>query len=187
MREIRGEEEEIHHLKKIEALLEQQVNLLAQIMLELKPKVAGEAVSIAIKFEERKKMPLQITSNNTNEKFFIIGTDKDGLAGAQLAPGQTITVVSSDPTVVDFKLDPAPLPDAEGVASVASGSVNPVKVGGPINCTATVVNADGTPAESVVDTVTVVAPAPGVAVSIGELFEQGVSGVTPAASKKPSK
>jgi hypothetical protein len=48
-REVRGEEEEIYHLKLIEQLLEQMVNLLAQILLELKPK---QARSIAIKFEK---------------------------------------------------------------------------------------------------------------------------------------
>jgi hypothetical protein len=129
-------------------------------------------------------MPLQITSNNTNEKYFIIGTDAAGLTGAQLAAGQTVAVVSADPTIVTFTPDTTPQPDNEGVPSVASGSVNPIKVGGPVTVTATVSNADGTAAESATDTVTVVAPTPGVAVSIGELFEQGVTVPTPASKKK---
>ena len=48
-KEVRGEEEEIYHLKLIEQLLEQMINLLAQILIELKPK---QATSIAIKFEK---------------------------------------------------------------------------------------------------------------------------------------
>ena len=130
-------------------------------------------------------MPLQITSNNTNKKYFIIGTDAAGLTGAQLAPGQNVSIVSADPTIVTFTPDATPQPDAEGTPSVASGSVNPIKAGGPVNVTANVLNADGTTAESATDTVTVVAPAPGVAVSIGELFEEGVTvPPTPAARKK---
>ena len=185
-KEVRGEEEEIYHLKVIEALLQQMVNLLADIGIELKPKPIGEAVKLVLKFEPgEQKMPLQITSNNTNEHYYIIGKDKDGIPGAQLAPGQTISVVSADPTVVTLTPDPTALPDNEGVASVASGLVNPIKVGGPINVTETVSNADGTVAETAVDTVTVVAPTPGVAVSIGALFEEGVTvPPAPAARKK---
>ena len=119
-------------------------------------------------------MPLSLPLNMIGEKYFVIGSDNSvpPIAGAQLGPGQTISVVSSDPTIVGLVPDPTALPDNEGVASVASGGVAPVAVGGPVNCTWTVTNADGSVAETDTDTVTVTAAVPGVATSIGVLFEQ---------------
>lgn len=132
-------------------------------------------------------MPLSMPQNTANEKYFIIGTDAAGLTGAQLAKGQTISVVSGDPNTVAITPDASPAVDNEGVQSVASGGVaagpSPV-LNTPVSATATVLNADGSIAETVVDTVTITAPVPGVATSIGELFEQPVSGVTALAKKK---
>jgi hypothetical protein len=121
-------------------------------------------------------MALTLPLNTKNEKYFIIGTDASGESGALLAAGQTIAVVSSDTTIVSFTPDAPAVPDAEGVPSVASGAVTPVAVGGPVTVTATVTNADGSAGETLTDTITVTAAVPGVAVSIGALFEGGVSG-----------
>jgi len=141
--------------------------------------VPGPAVSIESKFERKgTKMPLTIQMGVTDEKYFVIGTDAKGNAGAQLGPGQTITVVSADPTIAALTPDPTALPDNEGVASIASGSVVPVAVGGPINATWTVLNADGSVAETATDTITVTPVVPGVATTIGVLFEEPASAGT---------
>ena len=147
----------------------------------------GPAISIGLKFQrKREKMPLTIQMGVTDEKYFVIGTDAKGNAGAQLGPGQTISVVSADPTTVTLTPDPTALPDNEGTPSLASGSVTPVKVGGPVNATWTVTNTDGTVAETDTDTVTVTTVTPGVATSIGVLFEEPTSAgtVTGALAKK---
>ena len=138
-------------------------------------------------------MPLTAPANTQNEKFFAIGVDASGLSGASLGPGQTISIVSSDPNTVDF--GPADSPaqaDAEGVASMLSCAVifknPPAQLGVPVNVTLSILNSDGSPADGtpLVDTVTVTAPVAGVAVSVGDLFEQGVqaAGLAAAAKKK---
>ena len=122
-------------------------------------------------------MALSAPLNTTGEKYYIYGVDANGLKGAQLASGQTISVVSADTTVVSFTPDATPQPDpTQGIATVASGAVNFIAVGGPVTVTATVSNADGSAAETLSDTVTVTAAVPGVATSLGVLFEGPVSG-----------
>jgi hypothetical protein len=129
------------------------------------------ATSFGIKFEQRrKKMPLSLPLNLLDEEYFIIGTDAGGNAGAQLGLGQTITVVSADPTIVNLVSDATAGTDNEGVVSIASGKVTPVKVGGPVNATWTVTNVDGSVAEIAIDTITVTSAVAGVATSIGVLF-----------------
>jgi hypothetical protein len=128
-------------------------------------------------------------ANTKNEKYYIIGTDASGLTGAPLASGQTITVVSADPNTVVFTPDASAAVDNESVQSVASGgvAVGPTPVlNSAITVTATVLNSDGSTAESLTDTVTITPAVPGVAVSIGDLFEVPVSAgtTTPAAAAK---
>ena len=124
-------------------------------------------------------MPLSLPANTQNEKYYIIGTDANGLTGAQLASGQSVTVVSADPNTVVITPDATPAVDNEGVQSVASGTVapaaSPAQLNVAINVTATVLNSDSSIAETAVDTVTVTPAVPGVAVSIGELFEVPLS------------
>jgi|ERR1017187_3855627 hypothetical protein len=131
--------------------------------------------SISFKFQQKEqhpqKMALTAPLNTQSEKFYIIGTDASGTPGAQLGSGQTIVVTSADTSIVSFTRDPTALAYNEGVASVASGSVNFLKVGGPVTVSAAVTNADGTPAETISDTVTVTPATAGVAVSMGILFE----------------
>jgi hypothetical protein len=169
-------------LKQIQAL-EQEI--LTDVTPPSAVTLSFEFLSSQLKGETN--MPLSMPQNTTGEKYFIIGADASGLTGAQLAPGQTISVVSADPNTVAITPDAMPGVDNEGVQSVASGGVaagpSPV-LNSPINVTATVSNADGSVAESVVDTVTITAAVPGVAVSIGELFEQLVAGVPAAAARK---
>lgn len=130
-------------------------------------------------------MPLSAPLNLKDYKDFLIGTDKDGLPGAQLGPGQTLSLVSADPTIFTFAPDPTPQPDNEGVPSVGSFGLNFVAVGGPVNATATVTNADGTIAETQTDTVTVTPAVAGVAIAVGQVFERPLSaGILTAARKK---
>jgi len=164
-------------LERIEELLRELLKpkpAMSLRFVSLKPKHATSFRFVFQKTGEKRMLSLPL--NTKNEKYFIIGTDASGEAGAQLAAGQTIAVASSDTTIVSFTPDAPAVPDAEGVPSVASGAVTPVAVGGPVTVTATVTNADGSAGETLTDTITVTAAVPGIATSIGVLFEGGVSG-----------
>jgi hypothetical protein len=126
-------------------------------------------------------MPLTAPANTLNERFYAIGVDASGLSGASLGPGQTIKIVSADPATVDF--GPADSPagkDAEGVQSMLSCAIifknPPAQLNVPINVTLSILNADGSAADGtpLVDTVTVTPAVAGVAVSVGDLFENGI-------------
>lgn len=120
-------------------------------------------------------MALTAPLNVRNYKDYIIGFDGSTPPepGAQLGPGQTLTLVSTDTSTVTFTPDPTAQPDNEGVASVGSFGVNFLKVGGPVTVTATVTNADGSVVGApLVDTITVTPAVAGVAVAFGDLFEQ---------------
>ena len=133
-------------------------------------------------------MSLTAQLNVTNYKDYIIGTDANGVAGAQLGPGQTLALVSADTSTVTFTPDPTPQPDDEGVASVGSFGVNFLKVGGPITVTATVTNADGTVVGTPLsDTITVTPVQPGVAATFGDLFEQPLAVGSAAAARTAAK
>jgi len=161
--------------------------LLKQILAALAP---PRAVTLTFHFSTLKgepNMPLSMPANIKDEKYYIIGADASGQTGAQLAKGQTVAVVSSDPNTVVLTPDATPAVDNEGVQSVASGSVGvgpTPALNTAVTVTATVTNADGTAAETISDTVTVTPTVPGVATSIGELFEEPVTGVKPAAIKR---
>jgi hypothetical protein len=132
-------------------------------------------------------MPLTLPAGGS-DTYDIIGV-KSGtppMVGLQLASGQTITVVSSDPNTVAISADATPVatavaealadgtPVPAGTPTVASGTVsgaaNPAQANVAINVTATVSNADGTVAETATDTVTVNPALPATADSIGVLF-----------------
>lgn len=167
-----------HELREITRELREIKEILREAFRRDRP-----AVAVRFKFEKEKHMALTLPLNTKNEKYFIIGSDDSTppIKGAQLAPGQTIAVTSSDETIVALTADATPGTDAAGDLSVASGAVQPVAVGGPVTVTATVTNADGTQAEQITDTITVTKAVAGVATSIGELFEQGVSAAPPIA------
>ena len=175
------------HLNKVVENQKRSIFLLRAILSETVP----PAFMVAFEFSSQPKgelnMPLSLPANTQNEKYYIIGTDANGITGAQLASGQTITVVSADPNTVVVTPDATAAVDNEGVQSVASGTVvpaaTPAQLNVAINVTATVLNSDGTTAETAVDTVTVTPAVLGVAVSIGELFEEPIS-VASAAKKK---
>jgi hypothetical protein len=188
-RKTSGEVEELE--RRVVAFTQQQSQVLALVQAILKALTPPVAATIAFEFspssQQGENMPLSMPANIKNERYFIIGADADGLTGAQLAAGQTITVVADDPNTVALTADSAPGVDNEGVQSVASGSVGvgpTPNLNTPINVTATVLNSDGSTAEQVVDTVTITPVVPGVAVSIGELFEAPVAGVPATARRR---
>jgi hypothetical protein len=148
---------------------------LRAILARLSP----PATRISILFSKTKgeNMPL-ILPVGDSDNFYIFGTAPS--LGALLGPGQTISVVSADPATVDLTPDPTPVAvraaDATsavpaGTPTILSGVVtspaSPAQPGVAITCTATVLNADGSTAESLTDTVTV---SPTVATAIGDLF-----------------
>ena len=136
-------------------------------------------------------MPLTLPDNQ-QKRIFIIGKDAKGVLGATLDVGQTCTITSADPDTVLITHDPTPVPTLgvdgvpDGTPTVASAIVDsPATVANPdqpIDVHAQVNNADGSPADSADDTVTI---APGTQESIGEAFgaAQAVSAPVPAAKK----
>jgi hypothetical protein len=142
-------------------------------------------------------MPL-ILPVGDQDTFYILGTAP--FLGALLGPGQTISVVSDDPATVLLTPDASPKPvsaaDATsdvpaGTPSILSGVVSspaaPAKPNVAIPVTATVLNADGSTAETLSDTVTV---SPQAATAIGDLFGVAVpvtSSTTPATAAAKKK
>ena len=153
---------------------------LKEILTALQPPKPSGLTSIDFVFNPistgENKMPLTLPDNQS-DTYSIIGKDAQGLLGVTLAPGQTVTVVSSDPATVVLTPDatPLPVPAGEtapaGTPTIASGVVAsatpPAQPNVTISVTATVLNADGSTAATATDTVTIV---PGALASIGELF-----------------
>ena len=139
-------------------------------------------------------MPLILPVGDT-DNFYIFGTAP--FLGALLGPGQTASVVSADPNTVILTPDATPFPvrAADASASVPSGTptilsgvvstpATPAQPNVAINCTLTVLNADGSTAETLTDTVTV---SPEAATAIGDLFGVATpvtSSTTTATAKK---
>lgn len=130
-------------------------------------------------------MPLTLPVGD-QDKFYLFGTAP--FLGALLAAGQTVNVVSADTATVSISADsPAkPVATADGTPTVPAGTPTifsgtvvaaaiPAQPNVAIAVTATVLNADGSTAETLTDTVTV---SPQAATAIGDLF--GVA--TPVAS-----
>ena len=108
---------------------------------------------------------------------FGVGPHVGDKPGATLRHGQTVKLESSNVHVVTFGPDRQAKLDKDGVPTIASGNIVPVRVGGPVTVTATVMNADGAPGHSRTDSITVTAPvpAPDVPKSSGDLFKEPIS------------
>lgn len=130
-----------------------------------------------------RQMALQLPVGQTDQ-YFVNALDAAGNAGAALATGQVIAVVSPDPSVVLTPDAVAGVDPKTGVQSAASGTVaigpSPV-IGTAVTVTATLTNADGSVADTETDTVT---PLPGGAVKIGILFEDASVNPSPAGGKR---
>jgi hypothetical protein len=120
-------------------------------------------------------MPLTLPLGD-QDTYSIVGTAP--FLGALLAVGQTLSVTSADPATVGVSPDATAQPTPAGVTgapagtpTIGSGTVTaataPAQPNVAIAITATVSNLDGTPAETIFDTVTV---SPQAATAIGELF-----------------
>ncbi len=125
------------------------------------------------------KMALQLPIGQTDD-FFINALDAQGNPTA-LANGQTVTVVSADPSVVLAADAAARIDPKTNIQSVLSGKVslgpNPV-IGSPVVCTATLLAADGvTPVDTETDTVAALAAG---AVKLGIFFEDASVNPSPA-------
>ena len=124
-------------------------------------------------------MALSLPVGQTDQ-YFVNGLDASGNPVA-LANGQTVTVVSADPSVVLTPDATAGIDPKTSIQSVASGTVaigpNPV-IGSPVTVTATLLAADGvTAVDTETDTVTALAVG---AVKIGILFEDASVNPSPA-------
>ena len=117
---------------------------------------------------------LTIPLNTPNETYAIfgVGPHVGDKPGAVLNHGQSVKLTSANPKIVHFGPDRVPKLDKDGASSVASGNIVLVAEGGPVEVTATLINANGAPGESMTDTITVTAPvlAPAVPEASGELF-----------------
>jgi hypothetical protein len=165
---IRNQDKELHFLQSIDSNLRQLIELLG-------PSASG--ISILFSKSKGENMPLILPVGDT-DNFYIFGTAP--FLGALLGPGQTISVVSADPATVILTPDATPVPvravDAStavpaGTPTMLSGVVSaptpPAQPNVAITCTVTVLNSDGTTAETLTDTVTV---SPTAATAIGDLF-----------------
>jgi hypothetical protein len=102
--------------------------------------------------------------------FFVIGTDANGQRTATVGKGQTVNVQTNS-TAVSITADPTPSSAPDGGPSLASGVITALFAGVAI-LEADLLNADGSIAASVRDSVTVDAVAPGPATDIA--FQFGV-------------
>jgi hypothetical protein len=137
-------------------------------------------------------MPVTLPAGGS-DTFYIFGTAP--FLGALLGPGQTISVLSADTATVTLTPDstPNPISAADGTSAVPAGTptmlsgvvaglASPAQPNVPITCTATVLNADGSTAETLTDTATVNPALPASATAIGDLFGASVS-VTKSTTK----
>jgi hypothetical protein len=69
--------------------------------------------------------PTLVVDSATN-RVFVIGVDAAGAKGAPLASGDSVSLTIDNPAIATIALDPSPLPDPNGVPSVASGVLSPV-------------------------------------------------------------
>jgi len=136
-------------------------------------------------------MPLTLPQGQT-DNFYLYGTAP--FLGALLGPGQTISAVSADPLTVILTPDPTAVPVRTGDASatvpagtptvlsgVVSSPASPAQLNTLIVCTATVLNADGSTAESLTDTVEISTTA---ATAIGDLFGSATTVTSSTAKAK---
>jgi hypothetical protein len=185
-------------LREIARNQEKGLQILEHIHLDLRQLIQllkPTATEIGILFSKSKgeNMSLVLPQGDT-DNFYIFGTAP--FLGALLGPGQTIGVVSADPLTVILTPDPSPVAvrAADASASVPAGTptmlsgvvsspASPAQLGVPITCTLTVLNADGSTAETLVDTVTI---SPDAATAIGDLFGVAtpVTSSTSTAAKK---
>jgi hypothetical protein len=165
-----------------------------QILAALtQPTDSATQISILFSSTKEPNMPITLPAGGS-DTFYIFGTAP--FLGALLGPGQTISVVSADPATVTLPTDPTALPvsAADGITAVPAGTPtilsgkvvgakNPAQPNVAIVCTATVLNSDGSTAETLTDTATVNPAMPASATAIGELFGSAIS-VTSSTSTK---
>jgi hypothetical protein len=147
------------------------------IRLLMKTPAPATQISILFSKSQGENMPLTLPIGDT-DNFYVFGTAPT--LGALLGPGQTISVVSSDPATIILTPDPTPVAvrAADATAAVPAGTptilsgvvsmpATPAQPNVAIPCTFTVLNSDGSTAETQTDTATASETA---ATAIGELW-----------------
>lgn len=186
---------------RVEKLLERIEKILEQILWTERAILAAvtsrKATNISILFGKStgENMPLQLAQGSI-DNFYLFGTAP--FLGALLGPGQSISVASGDTSTVILTPDATPVPvraaDATSavpagtptmLSGVVSSPASPAQLNVAITCTATVLNSDGSTAESLSDTVTISPTLPGGATAIGDLF--GVAAPVTSSSTKKTK
>lgn len=191
---------EWHFERDVLARLDELIRIDKEILAaQERPRPPATATALSILFSKAKgeNMPL-ILPLGDQDTYSIVGTAP--FLGALLAAGQTLNVISADPATVVITPDATAQPTPAGTAgapvgtpAIGSGTVtaasSPAQPNVAIAITATVVNPDGSAAETISDTVTV---SPGAATAIGELFgvavpitaTAGATAAVKAAAKK---
>jgi hypothetical protein len=152
-------------------------SLLRRILSALRPDDATKIAFLFGKIKGEEHMPLTLPVGD-QDNYYLYGTAPT--LGALLGPGQSLQVTSADPNTVVITPDPTPIPvrSADATSSVPAGTptiqsgivsspTSPAQLGVPITIIATVLNSDGSTAETLTDTVTV---SPTAATAIGDLF-----------------
>jgi hypothetical protein len=131
----------------------------------------------ATKIKEEKEMLSIPLNGHDTYAIFGVGPHLGDKPGAMLRHGQTVKLESSNPHIVTFGPDHKAKLDKDGVQTIASGNVAPVHVGGPVEVTATVMNADGSLGHCQKDTITVTTAVlpPDVPKASGDLFKVPLS------------
>ena len=164
-------------LRSIDDRLSRSEAILQAILARFTSLFPATRISILFGSLKGANTPLTLPVGDT-DTFYLFGTAP--FLGALLGPGQTISVVSSDPNTVILTPDATPVPvrPADASAAVPAGTptmmsgvvsapASPAQPGVAINCTWTILNADGSTAETDTDTVTM---SPTAATAVGDLF-----------------
>jgi hypothetical protein len=134
-------------------------------------------------------MPLTLPLGDQDQGFVTVTLDnhdgKGPVPQASLPAGQTIQLVSADPLDFTIALDSPAVADPDGTVTVASFTV--VSVTPPsqpdvaVGCTLNILNADGSVAATLSDTVTVSQTA---TEAVGDIFGSPVPIPAPASAKR---
>jgi hypothetical protein len=139
---------------------------------------------VAFKFKTGVNMPLLIPATDQPDQGFVTLT-VNGTAVNVIPSGQTIQLVSADPATFTIAQDATTVADPDGTVVAASFLVTPINPPAQpnvaVNATLNILNADGTVAATVTDTVTV-STNPAVTEVVGVLFEAPIA--APASAKK---
>lgn len=139
---------------------------------------------VSFKFKTGVNMPLLIPATDQPDQGFVTLT-VNGTAVSSIPSGQTLQLVSADPATFTIAQDATTVADPDGTVVAASFLVTPINPPAQpnvaVNATLNILNADGTVATTVTDTVTV-STNPAVTEVVGVLFEAPIA--APASARR---